>query len=128
MIYHSTANLISKLRIESLRITENIKSEFSANLASKNGICGNKVSGKICRGKHRPENCWMKYPEKAPICEICNGKHFTNNHSKFSNTTASHYSVCFPVKKSFFWKYFKLLDFDSGASDHFCNDINLMKN
>ena len=69
----SRANLISKLRIESLRITENIKSEFSANLASKNGICGNKVSGKICRGKHRPENCWMKYPEKAPICEICTG-------------------------------------------------------
>ena len=46
----SRANLISKLRIESLRITENIKSEFSANLASRNGICGNKVNRKICRG------------------------------------------------------------------------------
>ena len=73
----SRANLISKLRIESLRITENIKSEFSANLASKNGICGNKVNGKICHGKIASENCWMKYPEKAPICKICNGRHFT---------------------------------------------------
>src|SRR6478735_1265596 len=125
----SRTNLISKLRIESLRIEENIKSEYSANLASKNGICGNKVNGKICRGKHRPENCWMKYPEKAPICEICTGKHFTNNHSKFSNTTASHYSVCFPLSKNRFSKNTSnSWIFDSGASDHFCNDINLMKN
>ncbi len=125
----SRANLISKLRIESLRITDHSQSEYSANLASKHGICGNRVNGKICRGKHRPENCWMKYPEKAPICEICTGKHFTNNHSKFSNTTASHYSVCFPLSKNRFSENTSnSWIFDSGASDHFCNDISLMKN
>ena len=70
-----------------------------------------------------------KYPEKAPICEICNGKHFTNNHSKFSNTTASHYSVCFPLSKNRFSENtINSWIFDSGASDHFCNDISLMKN
>ena len=52
----SRANLISKLRIESLRITDNLQSEYSANMASKRGICGNKVNGKICRGKHPSEN------------------------------------------------------------------------
>ena len=71
----------------------------------------------------------MKYPEKAPICEICTGKYFTNNHSKFSNTTASHYSVCFPLSKNRFSENTSnCWFFDSGASDHFCNDINLMKN
>ena len=55
--------------------------------------------------------------------------HFTNNHSKFSNTTASHYSVCFPLSKNRFSENTSnSWIFDSGASDHFCNDISLMKN
>jgi hypothetical protein len=94
--------LINKLRNEDLHLKNSSHLNTALATVKSTTICGNIVDNRVCRGTHPSNSCWKKYPELAPTCSICNGRHLTKSHDRFTNKQASHYSVCFPLSQNWF--------------------------